>query len=139
MNSLIFPDINVWLAIATPEHIHAPRARQWWGEVTGTIAFCRFTQLGFLRLMTTAAAMDGKPLTMRAAWKVYLRLFQDDRVLFIPEPAEADQGFHTRTQGETASPKIWADAWLLAMAEAAQGTLLTFDRTLAAQGAQVLL
>jgi len=37
-------------------------ARRWWEQETGIIAFSRLTQLGFLRLMTTAAAMDGKPL-----------------------------------------------------------------------------
>jgi hypothetical protein len=62
MNSLSFPDIHVWLAVAAPEHVHAPMARRWWEQETGIIAFSRLTQLGFLRLMTTAAAMDGKPL-----------------------------------------------------------------------------
>jgi hypothetical protein len=33
----------------------------------------------------------------------------------------------------------WADAWLLAFAQAAQGTLVTFDRALAARGARCLL
>jgi hypothetical protein len=35
--------------------------------------FCRFTQLGLPRLVTTAAAMDGKPLTLDQAWVVYDR------------------------------------------------------------------
>jgi predicted nucleic acid-binding protein len=39
----------------------------------------------------------------------------------------------------TASPKLWADAWLLAVAKAARGTLVTFDRALAAHGARCLL
>jgi len=69
MSSLNFPDINVWLAIAAPEHVHAAIAKGWWEQETGAIAFCRLTQLGFLRLMTTAAVMDGKPLTMTEAWR----------------------------------------------------------------------
>jgi len=51
------------------------------------------TQVGFLRLMTTAAAMAGKPLTMAEAWRVHDRLFEDDRVAFVPEPAEVDTRF----------------------------------------------
>ena len=43
-----------------------------------TIAFSRFTQISVLRLLTTAAAMNGKPLTMGAAWRAYDRLFEDD-------------------------------------------------------------
>jgi hypothetical protein len=74
MNSLSFPDISVRLAVAAPEHIHAAIARRWWEQEAGIIAFSRLTQLGFLRLMTTAAVMDGKPLTISAAWRVYDRL-----------------------------------------------------------------
>jgi uncharacterized protein len=61
MSSLSFPDINVWLAIAAPEHVHAAMAKGWWQQETGSIAFCRQIRLGFLRLMTTAAVMDGTP------------------------------------------------------------------------------
>ena len=56
-------------------------------------AFSRFTQLGYLRLMTTAAAMDSKPLSMREAWHVFGRLFEDERVVLAPEPAEAKPSF----------------------------------------------
>lgn len=79
MNSLSFPDINVWLARAAPEHVHAAIARGWWEQETGVIAFCSLRQLGFLRLMTTAAVMDGRPLTMTEAWRIYDRLYDDER------------------------------------------------------------
>lgn len=139
MNSLSFPDIDLWLAIATPEHDHARIARGWWAQETGAIAFCRLTQLGFLRLMTTAAVMDGKPLTMTEAWRVYDRLYDDDRVTFVAEPPEVDKRFRERATGRTASPKVWADAWLLAVAHAAEGVLVTFDNALASRGALCLL
>lgn len=139
MNSLSFPDINVWLAIAAPEHIHAPLARSWWEEKSGAIAFCRLTQLGFLRLMTTAAVMDEKPLTSAEAWRVYDRLYDDDRVTFVAEPPDIDEQFRERATVRTASPKLWADAWLLAFSHAAEGILVTFDKALASRGALCLL
>jgi len=139
MTSLTFPDVNVWLALAAPEHAHAAAARRWWKKETGSIAFSRITQLGFLRLMTTAAAMGGKPLSMTEAWRVYDRLFEDDRVAFVSEPAEVETRFRACTSGRTASPKVWADSWLLAFAETAEGTLVTFDHALAARGAHCLL
>ncbi|MGC9993999.1 MAG: TA system VapC family ribonuclease toxin [Terriglobia bacterium] len=139
MNSLNFPDINVWLALAAPEHIHAAVARRWWDGESGAIAFSRLTQLGFLRLMTTAAVMDGKPLTIAAAWRVYDRLYDDDRVVFISEPPEAQRRFREKASGRTASSKLWADAWLLAVAQAAGGILITFDKALASRGAHCLL
>jgi len=139
MISLSFPDVNVWLALAASEHVHAAAARRWWDWETNRIVFCRFTQMGFLRLMTTAATMDGKPLTMRAAWPVYDRLFEDDRVGFVTEPPEVETHFRKYAAGRAASPKLWADAWLLALAQVTPGTLVTFDRALAARGGHCLL
>lgn len=131
--------MNVWLALATPEHVHHAIAKNWWNEQDGSIAFCRLSQLGFLRLLTTAAAMDNKPLTIAEAWRVYDRFFDDDRVVFVAEPSEVEKIFRKKTSGRTVSPKIWADAWLLATAEAAGGKLVTFDKALAERGAVCLL
>jgi predicted nucleic acid-binding protein len=76
---------------------------------------------------------------MDEAWRAYDRLFEDDRVAFYPESAEVEKHFREYASGPTASPKLWADAWLLAVARAAGGTLITFDRALAASGARCLL
>jgi toxin-antitoxin system PIN domain toxin len=137
--ALSFPDMNVWLALATREHIHSPLASRWWEQEAGAIAFSRLTQLGFLRLTTTAAAMDGRPLTIAQAWRVYDRFYDDDRVLFVAESPEVEQRFREKAVGRQASPKVWGDAWLLAVAEAADGVLVTFDKALGARGAHCLL
>jgi len=134
-----FPDINVWLALATLEHVHSPIARRWWEKESRAIAFSRLTQLGFLRLVTTAVAMDGKPLNIGQAWRVYDRFYDDDRVVFVAEPPDVDQRFRENAVGRLASPKIWADAWLLSLAQAANGVLITFDKALGARGAHCLL
>ena len=131
--------MNVWLALATPEHVHSALARRWWDEETGTIAFSRFTQLSFLRLMTTAAVMDGKPLSMAEAWGVYDRFYDDDRVVFLSEPPEVEKRFREKAAGRSESHKVWADAWLLAFAQAAEGVLVTFDKALGGRGARCLL
>ena len=89
--------------------------------------------------MTTAAVMDGKPLTIAAAWRVYDRFYQDDRVAFVSEPLEVEKRFREKASGRTASPKVWADAWLLALAHAAEGVLVTLDQALASRGAYCLL
>ncbi len=72
--------------------------------------------------------MDGQPLSMAEAWKVHDRLFDHDRVAFVPEPPGVEPYFREYAKGGAASPKIWADAWLLAFARAAEGTVVTFDR-----------
>ena len=139
MTSLSFPDVNVWLALASHEHVHSKIARRWWNAHEGGIAFCRIAQLGLLRLLTTAAAMGNQPLTVDQAWQIYEGLFADDRVVFVYERPEVDAPFRKRAMGHAASPKLWADAWMLAMAHASGGVLVTFDKALAAPGAHCLL
>jgi len=128
--SLAFPDVNVWLALSI-EHMHQRPALDWWAQATGEIGFCRFTQLGLLRLLTTSAVMDRRPLDMRQAWRVYELFFEDDRVEFVPEPAGIDSSFRRFSSRGKSSPKLWADAYLLAMAEQSNAILVTFDRVLA--------
>jgi len=49
---MYLPDINVWLALAFPAHVHHLPARAWFGAVPAgrPCHFCRLSQLGFLRL-----------------------------------------------------------------------------------------
>ncbi len=137
--SLNFPDVNVWMALVLEHHVHRPVAKAWWNATPGSIAFTRVTQISLLRLLTTSAAMDGQPLGMDEAWRVHDRLFADDRVILLPEPADVEAQFREYTAQKMAAPKLWADGWLLAVASSAMGTLITFDRALAARGAHCLL
>ncbi len=140
MTSLSFPDVNVWLAVLLADHMHRTPARQWWGsEGSAIIAFSRFTQISVLRLLTTAAAMNGKPLTMSAAWHAYDRLFEDDRVALLPEPDSLDPAFRSLSRSRIASSKVWADAYIVAFAARSNATLVTFDRALANREANCLL
>jgi toxin-antitoxin system PIN domain toxin len=133
------PDVDVWLALASHEHVHSVNARRWWNSTKNTIAFCHTTQLGLLRLLSTASVMNGMPLSIDDAWQIYERFFEDDRVTYLPEPAEAAAHFRRSTKGNNVSPKIWTDHWLLAVAQASTGELVTFDRALAVKGARCLL
>jgi predicted nucleic acid-binding protein len=76
---------------------------------------------------------------MTEAWRVYDRLYNHDRVTCISEPPEVDKRFREKASRRTASAKVWADAWLLALAQAAEGVLVTFDTALASQGVSCLL
>ena len=79
-------------------------ARIWWETSETRIAFTRFTQISLLRLLTTAAAMDGAPLRMNDAWRVHDRLYEDERVVFYPEPADVEDQFRAQTKAATAHP-----------------------------------
>jgi predicted nucleic acid-binding protein len=127
------------MALAAADHPHNSLAERWWWQHEGHIAFVRSSELGFLRLTTTAAAMGGKPLTIDAAWLVYDRFYDDDRVIFVSEPTDIEKKFREKAVGKASSPKIWADAWMLSIAEAAGGQLVTFDKALGGRGAHCLL
>jgi toxin-antitoxin system PIN domain toxin len=133
-------DINVWIAIAFGGHPHNAAARAWYeGLQTDQVWFCRFTQLGFLRLLTNRAVMGGKPMTQEGAWSMYDEFREDERVAYIEEPAGVEEQLRAFTSKREPATKGWGDAYLAALALQAGLTVATFDRGLASVGAPALL
>jgi uncharacterized protein len=96
--------------MSTSNDVHRTSVVAWWdSDQSETIAFARITQIGVLRLLTTASAMDGKPLGLREAWHAYDRLFTDAPVSWLPNPLAWSRAF-------ARVPKLWADAYLVAVA-----------------------
>ena len=128
--SFLFPDINVWLALSHGRHAHHLVASDWFQSLPdGTrFCFCRFTQLGLLRLLTADAVMGDEVMNQPEAWAVYDAWLADDRVRMLEDPPDLERGFRARTRSKRAAPKTWADAYLAAFAETSQVTLVTFDR-----------
>ena len=139
MSFLSIPDVNVWLALILGNHTHRRSALVWWAQAEGVIAFSRLTQISVLRLLTTSAAMDGKPLTLAKAWATYDKLFSDSRVAFLPEPPDLENGFRRASTSGAASPKVWADAFLVAMAIGHRAQIVTFDLALQTRAADCLI
>lgn len=130
--SFLFPDINVWIALTTQRHVHHVDATRWFDSFAGSarLFFCRFTQLGLLRLLTSEAVMGAdEVLSQTEAWAVYDRWMDDERVALLDEPAAIEDEFRSLTQSRQAAPKDWGDSYLAAFASAAQLTVVTFDRT----------
>lgn len=73
--TLFFPDLNVWLALSVAGHVHNSAAWEWQSRQPADrkLIFSRYTQLGLLRLLTSAAVMGDATLTLRKAWAVYDR------------------------------------------------------------------
>lgn len=128
--SFLFPDLNVWVALTHGGHVHHEGARDWFESATPHVrlCFCRFTQLGFLRLLTARAVMGAEALNHLEAWRAYDAWLADDRVRFLEEPEGLDGRFRARTRSHQTATKAWADAYLAAFAESSQTTLVTFDR-----------
>jgi hypothetical protein len=128
------------MALVNADHEHHESAVKWWGaEATDQIIFSRVTQMSVLRLLTTAAVMGGKPLTMAQAWATYSRIFEDERVSFASEPPSVERSFREHSSRGAASPKMWADAYIAAFAQEVGATLITFDRGLARRSDNSLL
>jgi hypothetical protein len=122
------PDVNVWVALAVAEHTHHAPALQWMEEsVPDTVAFCRVTQMGFLRLLTNPRVMSGDEVSVARAWSLLDSFYQDAGIVFADEPPGLEARWRALTRHLQAGKNMWTDAYLTALATAAGYTLVTFD------------
>ena len=137
----LFPDINVWVALTYEGHTHHASAAEWFEALRpdATFAFCRFTQLGLLRLLTAEAVMSDEVMTQPQAWAAYDRWLEDPRVEFADEPPEIERHFRALTRRRQPATKDWADSYLAAFATVGQLTLVTFDRGLRSKTKSAIL
>lgn len=133
MTSLIFPDVNVWLALNHEIHTHHVTATRWFASLDEAVrfVFCRQTQLAFFRLMTTEAVLGSEVISQRQCWEIYDRWIDGGKAILAIEPLGFESTLRLRTQLDSSSPKSWADAYVAAFTEARNLTLVTFDRALA--------
>jgi hypothetical protein len=101
--------------------------------------FCRVTQLGLLRLLTTQAVMGGDVVSQAGAWDAYDRWLEDERVSFLFEPSELEEEFRARSRLRRPAPKDWADSYLAAFASVSNLTLVSFDQAFRAKAGQVMI
>src|SRR5271169_1373491 len=140
MNTLNFLDANVWLALLWGRHMHSERAREWLESVPEEkLFYCRFTQLTVLRLLSSAAVMGPDVRKMSQAWDLWDKVCADDRVAYLSEPVTLEPEFRRQSKLGTTSPKVWADAYLLAFATVSGLKLVTFDRALPSRSLEVFV
>ena len=130
MKLSLFPDVNVWLALTHSRHAHHRIAADWFQQSDEPMFFCRFTQIGLLRLLTNEQVMGVDVMNQRQAWQAYWHWFKDGRIEFHREPEAAEfellfQEFSTQPRPST---KLWADAYLAAFAKVAGLEIVTFDQ-----------
>ena len=76
---------------------------------------------------------------MAEAWILWGRIWADDRVVFVPEPEDIEKEFRARSRMPSRSPKVWADAYVLAFTAVAGLKLITFHRSLKSRCKDVLV
>lgn len=128
-SKITLPDINVWVALASDRHFHHGLARDWFAA-TGEAgaAFCRVTQMGFLRLLTNSRVMGEDVLGQRQAWSVYEQLGRDARVVFALEPPDIEPVWKKLTQGAFRAPGLWTDAYIAALSLLHSFHVVSFDK-----------
>ncbi len=123
-------DTNVFLALAVGQHAHHSLAAAWFANLTNSDAalFCRATRISFLRLLTQPIAPGYVPLTNSQAWAILDHLMEDDTTGFEHEPEGIEPIWQQLSDIQTASPKVWMDAYLAAFAITGSLRLVTFDK-----------
>ena len=141
MKSFLFPDVNVWVALTYVKHVHYSTARTWLDSIPENqdLGFCRLTQIGFLRLLTTSVVMGKDVRSQGEAWVIYDEWLENGRATFLEEPPGIEQPFRSVSQSRQSVPKDWADSYLSAFAQISGVQLVTFDQTLHRRTAGSLL
>lgn len=130
--SALLLDSNVWVAATLPRHPGHPLAQSVLNQATAAApaVFCRATQLSFLRLVTTSTLQKTYQATAfgnREALASLQILLALPQVAERSEPAGVGPLWFRWAARETASPKVWMDAYLAAFAIHENLEFVTFD------------
>jgi len=125
------PDVNVWLAASWSRHSSHGAAREWMEDEQEDLAFCRVSQMAFLRLLTNPAIIREDALTRRRAWEVFDALIADPRIRMLAEPQGLEPLWVAFSKRDDRSHLLWADDYLAAFAQASDAELVTFDKAIA--------
>ena len=122
-------DSNFWIAATISSHPHHPTAREWMDSSSGSLAFCRSTQISFLRLLTTEAMMREDVRTNSKAIALLNDLLDHPRCEFIEnDPPGLSALWLELAHLEKSAPKMLMDAYLAALAVSLSLRFVTFDK-----------
>jgi len=123
-------DTNVLLPVLTDGHAHHGPAVTWWESCDdGDVGLCLPVRMAILRLLTNVRVMGSGTLTPDRAWEVVDQLLNDPRVSMIDQtPQTHTKHWQANVAGRQASPDLWTDAWLAALAQSTDCEMVTFDR-----------
>lgn len=124
------------MALAFGTHPHHAAARRAFeaADSAHPAAFCRATQQTFLRLVTTAAVQKlfaSPAISNDEAWKKWEQLIKLPQVVWLDEPNGLAILWQKYARLSSASPKVWMDAYLAALARGHDIPLVTLDKDFA--------
>ena len=136
MAHVILVDTNVWIALTLHRHQFHRIVTDWSEQLPrqSTLLFCRATQQSFLRLLTTEHIMaryTHPAMTNHKAWQIMEAYLANPHIKFVDEPANLAAQWKNLVVRQTASPKLWMDAYLAAFAIAGNHEFVTTDSAFA--------
>ena len=123
-------DVNVLLPLLLPQHAAHAAARAWLGaQPFGRLRYALPVQLGVLRLLSQPRVMGSGVLPPEAALATWSALVAATGMqeLHAPQPGHAAL-LSGAVAGRAATPNLWTDAWLAALAQALGCEMVTFDQ-----------
>jgi uncharacterized protein len=125
-------DTNIWIAVVFPTHPFHDIAqdRLASASVARPAVMCRSTQQSFLRLASTPTilkAYEAEASTNRDALIALDSLLSLPQVVTRVEPDGTFELWRKIASRDTASPKVWMDAYLAAFAVAGGTNFVTLD------------
>ena len=123
-------DANVLLPLLTEGHAHRGPAAVWWEDRGDSdVGLCLPVRMALLRLLTNRRVMGSSVLRPEEAWDVLGQLIADPRIVVVDHAPEShSKHWRSNVEGREASPNLWTDAWLAALAQATDCEMATFDR-----------
>ncbi len=123
------PDLNVWLALATPDHFHHQPALDYWEhQAAEQVHFCTVTALGLVRLLSQPKLMGPAVKNMHEASAILQALSQQPGVSLTPPSSDGWDVFHQLMREGDLSARLYPDAYLAALAISNGWRLVSFDR-----------
>lgn len=126
-------DSNCWLAVAFDRHGSHAAAVQAIDEATSEFpaCFCRATEQSILKLLSTAAIQttyESPLITNEDAIRLLNEWQSGPNVTFVEEPSGTRELWLRLADRNTASPKLWMDAYLAAFAISGEFRFVTNDK-----------
>lgn len=123
------PDLNVWLALAWPDHSHHHQALHYWEQQAAEqVLFCTVTALGLVRLVCQPKLMGAAVKTAAEASALLAAFCQQPGVSMGSAEHAGWEVFHQLLNSGELPPRLCTDAYLAALAIANGWRLVSFDR-----------
>ena len=121
-------DLNVWLALACPDHSHHRQAVDYWEQQAAEqVLFCTVTALGLVRLVCQPKLLGAAVQTAAEASALLDAFCQQPGVSLASAGQAGWEVSHQLLRSGELPPRLCTDAYLAALAIANGWRLVRFD------------